>query len=210
MSRRLIDITPPITPALAVWPGDVPFARTVNLDITSGDTITLSSIASTVHLGAHADAPNHYEASGEGIEACALAAYYGLCQVVSIALPRHERIMPEHLPAGPFAPRVLLRTGSFPDPSDFNEDFNSLSPELIDWLADEGVVLIGIDTPSVDPFSDKTLASHHALARRGVLNLEGLVLKDVTDGRYTLIALPLKIVGADASPVRAVLVQGEG
>jgi len=104
---------------------------------------------------------------------------------------------------------VLFKTGSFPNPDDFNEDFNALSPELIAELARRGVVLAGIDTPSIDLFHDKVLATHEAIARHGVMNLEGLVLKDVEPGVYQLIALPLKLVGADAAPVRAVLIARE-
>ena len=103
------------------------------------------------------------------------------------------------------APRVLLRTGTFPEPEGWNSDFASLSPELVDALAAAGVVLVGIDTPSVDPFDDAELESHRALRRHGIANLEGLVLGHVPPGRYTLIALPLPLEGADASPVRAAL-----
>jgi arylformamidase len=100
---------------------------------------------------------------------------------------------------------VLLRTGTFPDPRNFNEDFASLSAELVDWLHGIGVITVGIDTPSVDPFHDKILEAHHAMARHDMANLEGLVLDDVPEGRYELIALPLRLAGADGSPVRAVL-----
>ena len=103
------------------------------------------------------------------------------------------------------ATRVLLKTGSYPDPRAFSEDFLGLSAEFVDHVHAEGVILIGIDTPSVDPFADKVLESHQALARHDMANLEGLVLDEVEPGFYTLIALPLRIPGADASPVRAVL-----
>jgi arylformamidase len=104
------------------------------------------------------------------------------------------------------APRVLFSTGTFPDPNAFSTDFASLSPELVDDLHGKGVVLVGIDTPSVDPFDDKELLAHRALFRRDMANLEGLVLSHVAPGLYTLVALPLRIEGADASPVRAALI----
>ncbi|MEK7691029.1 MAG: cyclase family protein, partial [Bdellovibrionota bacterium] len=103
------------------------------------------------------------------------------------------------------APRVLIRTGSFPDPEKWNSDFWSLSPELVDFLAGQGVRLVGIDTPSIDPEADSELLSHAAVYRHGLAVLEGLVLTKVPDGIYELIALPLRLEGCEASPVRAVL-----
>lgn len=136
-----------------------------------------------------------------------LDLYYGPCQIISVSVPRGERILPEHLGDTKLtAPRVLFHTGSFPDPDHFSTDFNSLSPALVDYCAAQGVRLIGLDTPSVDPYDSKALESHNAIARHDMAVLEGVVLTDVSDGVYTLIALPLKIEGSDASPVRAVLV----
>jgi arylformamidase len=203
---RLIDISPPIDSKIAVWPGDVPYSRKVTCSIADGANLDLSSHTTTVHLGAHADAPSHYVAGGADIASRDLSLYYGPCQVFEVDVPRGERVLPKHL-AGPInAPRVLIKTGSFPDPRVFNEDFNSLSPELVDAVHAAGGVLVGIDTPSVDPFADKVLETHQALARTNLANLEGLVLADVAPGLYTLVAFPLPLVGADASPVRAVLV----
>jgi len=202
---RLIDISPPIDERIAVWPGDVPFRRELALSLDRGDNLTLSSIHTTVHLGAHTDAPNHYDKAGAGIAARPLERYFGACEVVAVDVGKGERIRPEHLPHPTSTPRVLFRTGTFPDPTRFDEDFAALSPELVDHLADHGVVLVGIDTPSVDPCHDRELRSHHAIARRDLAILEGVVLAHVEPGRYTLIALPLPLVGVDASPVRAVL-----
>jgi len=201
----LIDISPPISAAIAVWPGDVPYRREVALDMKDGAHLTLSAIHTTLHLGAHADAANHYSADGIGIGARDLTPYYGPCQVVSVDVPMGARVMPAHITVDITAPRVLFHTGSYPDPAAFNEDFSSLSPELIDWLDARGVVLVGIDTPSVDPFASKALETHQALGRTGMANLEGVVLGHVAPGAYTLIALPLPLADADASPVRAVL-----
>lgn len=203
---RLIDISPQIDEGIAVWPGDVAYSRSVTCSIAEGANLDLSSHTTTVHLGAHADAPSHYVAGGADIASRDLSLYYGPCQVVEVELARGERILPAHLPGSIDAPRLLIKTGSFPDPRVFNEDFNSLSPELVEHLHAAGGVLVGIDTPSVDPFDDKLLESHQALARTNMANLEGLVLTDVAPGLYTLIAFPLPLVGADASPVRAVLV----
>ena len=201
----LIDISPLISPRLAVWPGDVGFEREIALDMAAGDNLTLSAIRATVHLGAHVDAPNHYARGAEGIHERALERYYGPAQVVAVEVPRGARIRPEHIATPLTAARLLLRTGSFPDPDHFNTDFNSLSPELVIWAHAQGVRLIGIDTPSIDPFDDSSLRSHSAVAERDMAVLEGVVLAGVEPGLYTLIALPLRLEGADASPVRAVL-----
>jgi arylformamidase len=203
---RLIDISPRIDEGIAVWPGDVAYRRSVTCSIAEGANLDLSSHTTTVHLGAHADAPSHYVAGGADIASRDLSLYYGPCQVMEVELARGDRVLPEHLPGPIEAPRLLIKTGSFPDPQVFNQDFNSLSPQLVEHLHAAGGVLVGIDTPSVDPFNDKVLETHQALARTDMANLEGLVLTDVAPGLYTLIAFPLPLAGADASPVRAVLV----
>lgn len=205
---KIHDISPLISPRLAVWPGDVPFKRRVAVSMAQGANLDLSSMTATLHLGAHADAPSHYSANGAAMGAVDLAPYYGSCQVMHLEVARGERILPRHLRAEIAAPRVLFHTGTFPDPEAWNTDFASLSPELIEHLHAQGVVLVGLDTPSVDPFESKALESHQALARVGMRNLEGLVLNAVPAGLYTLAALPLKLEGADASPVRAVLIEG--
>lgn len=203
---RIIDISPPITPAIAVWPGDVAFEQRYALRMSEGANLDLSSIHTTVHLGAHTDGPSHYALGAPGIGERPLEPYYGRCQVVAVKVPRGARVMPADMPEI-LAPRVLLHTGSFPNPEDWNTDFNALSPELVHHLADRGVTLVGIDTPSVDLFDDAVLLSHNAIAARDLCILEGIVLSDVAPGLYTLIALPLRLMGADASPVRAVLVE---
>lgn len=201
----IIDISPALRATIAVWPGDQPLERQVALSFAGGDHLELSALRSTVHLGAHADAPSHYHAAGQAIEARSLSRYLGHAQVMHVPVARGERITPRHLTAAVTAPRLLLRTDSYPDPDVFNEDFAALSPELVQHLAALGVVLVGIDTPSVDLFADRALESHQALAANDLAVLEGLVLSATPDGHYTLIALPLPLVGFDASPVRAVL-----
>ncbi len=202
----LIDISPVVDASIGVWPGDTPFARNVNVDMGAGANLTLSDIRTTLHVGAHSDAPSHYLASGEDIASRSLEYFVGRCNVLRVAVGRGERIMPLHIEGKTIdAPRVLFCTGTFPDPYAWNDDFASLSPELIDELHGRGVILVGIDTPSVDPFASKLLEAHQALAGYDMSNLEGLVLDHVVEGAYELLALPLKIRGGDASPVRAVL-----
>jgi len=201
----IIDISSPISPRLAVWPGDTPPSREVLCDIARGDNITLSTLHATVHLGSHADAPSHYGRDAATIDAVAIERYVGPCQVIHVPVEKGKRITPGMLPDPLRAERVLLRTDTYPDPEQFSTDFAAIEVELVERLHGEGVKLVGIDTPSVDLFDSKDLPAHHACLRCDVLILEGLVLRDVPAGMYELIALPLRLVGFDASPVRAVL-----
>ena len=188
-----------------MWTGDTPFSRNYLCTIAEGSNLDLSAMTTTMHLGAHADAPSHYVHPGEGIAERSLSYYYGSAQVVHVDVPRGCRILPSHVHTKIVAERVLFCTRSYPNPDQFTTDFCSLSPELIHDLADRGVVLIGIDTPSIDPYSSKALESHQAVAKRNLAILEGLVLEHVPEGCYSLMAFPLKIEGADAAPVRAIL-----
>lgn len=201
----IYDITPAISSSLKVWPGDTPPTREVLLDMKKGANLTLSTLHSTVHLGAHADAPSHYGADAPSIERRSLDAYLGPCQVIRVKVPRGNRIAPSALTSPVRAERILFATGTFPDPTRFNEDFAAFSPELIDHLHAQGVRLVGIDTPSVDLFSSKDLPSHLACLRHDLAILEGITLERVPEGLYELIALPLKLEGFDASPLRAIL-----
>lgn len=212
----LIDISPPITAALAVWPGDTPVSRELLADLRRGDNLTLSTLRATVHLGAHADGPNHYGATAPGIGERPLDFYVGPCAVVQLAAPRGQRVSIDAVRAaldklcgGATSPRtvtrLLIATGTYPDPTRFNEDFAALEPALIDWLAGLGVRTVGIDTPSVDLFSSKELPAHARFLANDMAILEGLVLTDVPAGEYELIAAPLRLMGFDASPVRALL-----
>lgn len=201
----IYDITPTVSAKLGVWPGDTPLSREVLCDLRRGDNITLSTLRATVHLGAHADAPSHYDRDGATIEQRDLHLYIGPCQVIPVAIGRGQRIGLAHIAAPIQAPRVLFATGSFPDPNNWNSDFAALSPDLIEHLAFQGVRLVGLDTPSVDLQDSKDLPSHAACRRHDLAILEGVVLSGVPAGIYELIALPLKLEGFDAAPVRAVL-----
>lgn len=204
----IIDITPLVSERLGVWPGDTPPTRQVLCDMRKGDTITLSTLNSTVHLGAHADGPNHYGVDAASIDAQQLDHYLGPCHVLDAPVQRDSRVRETDIRGGLaniVHPRVLIRTGTFPNPESWNSDFAGLDPTLVDALASHGVRTIGIDTPSVDLQTSKDLPAHKAILRHGIAILEGLVLANVVPGEYELIALPLKLHGFDASPVRAVL-----
>ncbi|MDH3286088.1 MAG: cyclase family protein [Acidobacteriota bacterium] len=201
----IYDISPPVSSRLPVWPGDTPPSRDLLLDIARGDHLTLSTLRTTVHVGAHADAPSHYGDGAPAIDAQPLDLYVGRCQVIHVDAAKGSRIAPGEIDGSIEEPRVLLATGTYPDPLVFDEEFAALEPGLIGWLADRGVRLVGVDTPSVDTFHSKRLPAHHECLSRDVAILEGLVLTSVPSGTYELIALPLRLVGFDASPVRAVL-----
>lgn len=211
-SPFLYDLTPPISPDLKVWPGDTPPSREVLLDMKKGANVTLSTLRATVHLGAHADGPNHYGTNAPAIDQRSLDFYLGPCQVIRANVARGQRVSLQNLrleisdlKTQIQTPRVLIATGTFPDPSNWNSDFAAIEPSLIDDLHSVGVITIGIDTPSVDLQDSKDLTAHARFLVNDMAILEGLVLKDVPEGVYELIALPLKLVGFDASPVRAVL-----
>ncbi|MBL8964645.1 MAG: FAD-dependent monooxygenase [Phycisphaeraceae bacterium] len=209
-SARLVDLSPVVSPRLGVWPGDTPPSRRVLLDIETGSNITLSTLTSTVHLGSHADGPNHYGRGAASIDRIPLDRYIGPCQVLDARAPRGRRVGVGDVEGleGVRTRIVLLRTGTFPDPEKWNEDFAGLSVELVADLAGRGVRTLGVDTPSVDLFSSKDLEAHREVLRHGMVILEGLVLGGIEAGPdrlYELIAPPLRLEGFDASPVRAVL-----
>jgi len=201
----IYDLSPSISPALAVWPGDTAVSREVLCDMADGANITLSTLHSTVHAGAHADGPNHYGVDAPAIDQRSLDYYLGPAQVIQIDAAPGTRIGIDALPRDVEAPRVLIATGTYPDPTSFREDFAALDPQLVDYLHERGVCLIGIDTPSVDLFDSKDLPAHRRFLANDMAILEGLMLDGVEEGVYELIALPLKLEGFDGSPVRAIL-----
>lgn len=204
--RKVWDISPLISEKTAVFPGDTKFEREVLLDQMKGDNLDLSTIKTTVHIGAHTDAPNHYDKNGVGIDKRDINIYLGTAQVISVETTGRIKLNDiENTEIK--ASRVLFKTNSFNDPNLWHNSFNALSVELVQYLAKKNVILIGIDTPSVDLADDKELQAHHEIAKNDMAILEGILLSDVEDGLYDLIALPLKIKDADASPVRAVLLE---
>lgn len=202
---RLWDISPPVSAASPVFPGDTPYAQRWSARIAPGCPVNVSAVTLSPHVGAHADAPLHYEEGAAPIGALALEPYLGRCRVIH-AIGRGALVETGHLEhAGRgLPPRVLVRTCERA-PAGWVDDFAAFAPHAIDWLAARGVRLVGIDTASVDPAASKTLDAHQRLRAHGLRVLENLLLDDVPEGDYELIALPLRWVEADASPVRAVL-----
>ena len=199
------DLSPTIRPRLKVWPGDTPVSREILLDLEQGDPITLSTLRATVHLGSHVDGPNHYGRGAPGVDHWPIERFVGPCRVVRVLAKPGALIGPKQVPGPINAPRLILATGTDADPEVFREDFAAIDPALVDHLHEQGVQLVGIDTPSVDPFPSKDLPAHRRFLAHGMAILEGLVLDGVPEGLYELIALPLRLEGFDASPVRAVL-----
>lgn len=203
--RRLWDISPALGPATPAFPGDQAYEQRWTARIAPGCPVNLSALTLSPHLGAHADAPLHYADGAAAIGAVPLEPFIGRCRVIH-AIGCGPLVTPQHLAhaLADLPPRVLVRTCA-QAPTAWSEDFSAYAPETIDLLAARGVTLVGIDSQSVDPATSKTLPSHHLLLKHDLRVLENLLLDDVAEGDYELIALPLKLVQACASPVRAIL-----
>lgn len=207
-TKKLWDISPPVAPGSPVFPGDTPYAQEWTATLAPGCPVNVSRISLSPHVGAHADAPLHYDPEGAPIGALDLAPYLGPCRVIH-AIGKGPLVTWEHLAHAlrELPPRVLVRTYRRMPVDRWDGELAAYAPEAIERLAALGVKLVGIDTASIDPAQSKSLDSHQAIRRLGLRVLENLVLDDVPEGDYELIALPLKLMTADASPVRAVLRQ---
>jgi arylformamidase len=207
MTSPIYDISRTVSLDTKVWPGDTPFTFEHNLRLSEGALVNLTTLHLSPHTGTHADAPYHYDDRGLHPAELPLERYIGPAHVVTVNR-RHGGITPEDLAGKDLAglERILIHTwvSEVPD-GQWPEDFPYPTVELIDWLAGQGMHLFGVDMPSVDSFTSKTLECHHRLFDHDVVNLETLRLAGVPDGRYELIALPLKLAGVCGSPLRAVL-----
>ena len=204
--KLLWDISPPVHPGAPVFPGDTAYQQHWVASIEPGCPVNVSAITLSPHVGAHADAPLHYDPTGAAIGAVDLQTFIGPCRVIH-AMGCGPLVRPEHLAHAMtgLPERLLVRMYTRMPQDHFDLDLPAFAPETIRWLADRGVVLVGTDSASVDPANSKTLDSHQVLRQRGLRVLENLLLDDVPEGDYELIALPLKLTTADASPVRAIL-----
>lgn len=204
-SPQIWDISPTLSAAIPVWPGDTHYSAEPTWQIEPGCPVRVSRITMSTHTGAHCDAPSHYDQNGVAIDAVALDAYIGPCRVIDCI--GAATVHPSHIAAAlkDLPPRVLLRTYAHAPQSAWDSRFAAVAPETIALLAEHGVRLVGIDTPSLDPQESKTMDAHHAVRVHKMAILEGVVLDAVAAGDYELVALPLKLAGLDASPVRAIL-----
>ncbi len=203
-NRRIWDISPAVDEQAAVFPGDAAYSQKLHFALSTDCPVNVNTLTFSPHTGAHADAPMHYANGEAAIGAVDLLPYLGLCRVIHclncgpLVKPEHIAHALENLP-----PRVLLRTARTASQS--WEYFTAIAPATLALLATKNIALVGIDTPSVDPATSQDLPSHHLLLQHGLRVLENLVLDEVPAGDYELIALPLRLTKADASPVRAIL-----
>lgn len=204
---QIYDVTRTIKNTLAVWPGDTPFSYQQLLDKKQGASVNLTTLTLSAHTGTHADAPYHYADDGAHPAELPLEKYIGPAHLATITR-QNGGIVPADFAGHDLAglQRLLIHTwvSDLPD-NEWPENFPYPTLELIDWLGAQGVVLLGVDMPSVDRFDDDQLVCHHRLRQHGILNLETLIFKGVPDGKYEIVALPLKIADVCGSPVRAIL-----
>ena len=196
---KLWDISPSVDAHSPVFPGDTPYTQQWAATLSDTCPVNVSAITMSPHVGAHADAPLHYDPQGATVGTLDLQPFLGHCRVIH-SLNAGPLITIAHLQHAltDLPPRVLVRTyREFP--------LAHFDTACVQHLADLGVLLIGTDSASIDPADSKALPSHQAIRQRGLRVLENLLLDEVPEGDYELIALPLKLMSADASPVRAVL-----
>lgn len=204
MTQRIRDISQVLRPGLPVWPGDTAFSAARTWQMEEGSPVNVSAITLSTHSGAHADAPLHYAQGAPDIASVGLKPYIGECFVVD-ARGVGAEVNVGDLPNLHGADRVLFRTyETFPQ-DDWDAAHTAIAPETIEWLAELGVKLVGMDGPSLDPQDSKEMLAHKAVLAADMRVLEGLVLDGIDEGAYELIALPLAIEGGDAAPVRAIL-----
>ena len=206
-TARIWDISAPVHAATPVFPGDTAYSQQWCATITPSCPVNVSAITLSPHVGSHADAPLHYDQQGAAIGDVPLDAFIGPCRVIHALAcgPLIQWADIAHAVDAALPQRVLVRTYQRMPVDRWDAQLSAYAPETIDKLADLGVLLVGIDTASIDPAESKTLDSHQVIRRRNLRVLENLVLDDVPEGDYELIALPLKLTTADASPVRAIL-----
>jgi arylformamidase len=203
---KIWDISPPVDPSSPVFEGDTRYSQHWTWRMGPNCPVNVSAVTLSPHVGAHADAPLHYHSQGAAVGALDLEPYLGPCRVIHALKAGACVEIDELAHAGAdLPPRVLLRTRESFAHASFDPHFKAIAPQALSWLADRGVRLVGIDSASVDPATSKDLPAHQVLLQRNVRVLENLCLDEVAEGDYELIALPLKWMHCDASPVRAVL-----
>lgn len=205
MKNEWIDISQPLQNNYAEWPGDTPYSYEVAFKKEDTGSVNIGKLTMSTHMGTHIDAPFHFSNEGEKVDELPIDLYIGRARVID--LTGITEIGYEALAQYDFGgvERILLKTGKREDLTLFPKDFVTIQADLAPLLREKGVRLLGIDSPSVDTETSKTLDAHHALYENNVMILENIMLDHVEAGDYELIALPLNIVGADGSPVRAVI-----
>ena len=203
---EIIDISLPLDRQLAVWPGDTAFDYELTWNQSAGASVNVGALRLSTHCGTHIDAPFHFDEQGKKTDELALTTFVGKACVIHV--PNLATISRNDLSRDwQGATRLLLRTDAWSDPQVFPKQIPVIERDVPDWLGSKGIVLLGLDVPSVDELDSQDLPNHHALARNEIAILESLNLKNVEEGAYELFAAPLKLIGADAAPVRAFLMR---
>lgn len=217
---EIIDISQPISRKTACFPGDVPFSREITVNYQESSVMNLGAFTMSPHVGTHADAPVHIHGDmdneKESVGALSLSPFIGPCAVVDVS-PWHaaigwEQVWGHIALLDPLPPRILFKTQPQVRYDVFEKQYAWFGADLVQALAERGVVLMGLDTPSVDAVDSKTLETHHAMLAAGMCWLENLDLSQVPfqSGKPEeafLVAPPLKLMEMEASPVRAVLLK---
>ena len=202
---RIYDISHTLHEDLPVWPGDWKFTREASSRIISGRGSNSSNIRTALHCGTHLDAPRHTIEEGLTVDQLDPAALIGPVRVLSVGKSVIRADDLRHILDKDSPRRLIVRCPGIGELDKFTENFPVPGAEAARALVESGFLVYGTDAPSVDPLESEDLHSHRILLGGGVIILENLFLEEVPDGEYLLIALPLKIKGADGSPVRAVL-----
>ncbi|WP_420549237.1 arylformamidase [Curvivirga sp.] len=204
--KKIWDISPSLQPGIPVWPGDTAYEETRTWELDENCPVNVSRYTMSTHTGAHVDAPFHYDPHGIKAGEMDLNRYLGVCQVIDltglsrpISIANVKNVFEENIQ------KVLFKTYEYAPQHAWDSNFISIEAATIEWLASKDVHLVGVDTASLDPQDSKTLDAHHMVKKHGLSILEGIVLDDVSAGKYELIALPLKLANLDAAPVRAIL-----
>jgi len=206
---HIFDITLPVSAALVVWPGDPAVQIEKISDVDKGDSLSLTQMTLRAHVGTHLDAPCHFIKGGSGVEALDLNLLVGTAYVAeSLKTDAITASVLDDLAIPANTQRLLLHTRNsdhwtrLNDP--FDENYVAISPDGAQWIVDHGIKLVGIDYVSVGSFQDAA-PTHYILLGAGVIAVEGLNLAGIIAGEYQLYCLPMKLVGADGAPVRAIL-----
>lgn len=208
-SMKIHDISMLLNKKTAEWPGDTPFEFQVNWSKEESGSVNVGKLITSTHIGTHIDAPFHFDEHGEKVHELSLKNYVTEALVIHVEGKNQiSRKDIEKIEVG-HAKAVLLRTNAWDNRNKFPESIPAFDLDIVEWMVEQGIILFGVDLPSVDAITSKDLSMHHALNGAGRYILEGLVLDNVNEGIYELIALPLKIEGADGSPVRAILIERE-
>lgn len=203
---RIFDISVPLTPGMHVYPGDPGMQMERLVEVGKDSHFALSRLVLGTHTGTHVDPPAHFYPDRPSVDQLPLESLVGPARVVDAG--DALAVTPEMVPDG--CERVLFKTrnGGLWEKERFQRRFTYIQPEAGERLAERRMKLVGIDYLSAERYGAREPLTHWALLGGGVIILEGIDLREVPEGNYTLVCLPLKIVGADGAPARAVLLDG--